>query len=322
MKKKDFFKFPKINMQKQYEALRAFYYEGKSAEEISKLFGYTKNGFYSLARDFTNCLKKTDNPMKKYFLESKPGPKPKDCEKELNNIILNLRKKYLSVSDIKAILNSREYNVSETYIYKIITKEGFARLPRRDFGVKNETFSNIKLEAPKSVLIDEKNDFFASFNLGILFFIPYIISYGIDKLIEKSNYPSTKTMPVLNSILSFLALKLLNIRRYTIDDLWCHDRGLGLFAGTNVLPKASWFSSYSHRVTRETNINFLKNLNKLWIKKGLLSDTANLDFVSVPYWGESSHLENNWSGSRHKALKSILAAIAHDPDSGFEIFNI
>ena len=120
----------------------------------------------------------------------------------------------------------------------------------------------------------------------------------------------------MNSILSFLALKLSNIRRYTTDDLWCMDRGLGLFAGLNVLPKAAWFTSYSHRITREMNLAFLKSLHKLWCEKGLLSDTANLDFVAVPYWGDDSHLENNWSGTRHQAMSSVLAALAEDPESG------
>ena len=94
------------------------------------------------------------------------------------------------------------------------------------------------------------------------------------------------------------------------------DRGAGLFAGLNVLPKAAWFSSYSHRVTREMNINFLKAMYQLWQKKRWLSDTINLDFVAVPYWGDDTTIENNWSGTRHKALPSILAAIAQEPDSG------
>ncbi len=47
-----------------------------------------------------------------------------------------------------------------------------------------------------------------------------------------------------------------------------------------------------------------------------MSDTANLDFTTLPYWGESSHLEKNWSGNRHQALSSILAVLAQDPDSG------
>jgi hypothetical protein len=48
----------------------------------------------------------------------------------------------------------------------------------------------------------------------------------------------------------------------------------------------------------------------------LLSDTANIDFTTIPYWGDDSHLENNWSGTRNKALASISAVLAQDPDSG------
>jgi hypothetical protein len=48
----------------------------------------------------------------------------------------------------------------------------------------------------------------------------------------------------------------------------------------------------------------------------LLEDTSNLDFTTIPYWGDDSHLENNWSGKRGKALSSMLAVLAHDPDTG------
>ena len=49
---------------------------------------------------------------------------------------------------------------------------------------------------------------------------------------------------------------------------------------------------------------------------GLLSDTANLDFTAIPYWGDEDPFENNWSGKRSKALISIQAVLAQDPDSG------
>jgi len=94
------------------------------------------------------------------------------------------------------------------------------------------------------------------------------------------------------------------------------DRGCGLFAGLNVLPKNAWFSSYSHMVTREVNLAFLKGLHQIWNANGLLTDTSNLDFTTIPYWGDDSHLENNWSGKRNKALSSMLAVLAQDPDSG------
>lgn len=64
------------------------------------------------------------------------------------------------------------------------------------------------------------------------------------------------------------------------------------------------------------NRNFLAHLHKLWLNKGLLGDTVNMDFTTIPYWGDGDHLENNWSGKRGKALESMLAVLTHDPDSG------
>lgn len=311
-----FFQKPQSATQKQYDALRSFFYDKKDADIVAAQFGYTLSSFYSLIRDFKKFLKDSDNPTKRFFVEFFPGKKTKKQDDVVDLIIL-LRKKYLSVSDIKSILDSQKKTVSETYIYKIIKREKFARLFRRSREVKHEVNSQVPILAPTASLLSKKEvEEFNTPSIGILFFIPYIVEFGIDKLIKKSSYPGTKTIPTLNSILSILALKLSNIRRYTADDLWCMDRGLGLFAGLNVLPKAAWYTSYSHRITREMNITFLKQLHELWAKAGMLSDTANLDFVTVPYWGDDSHLENNWSGTRHRALSSILAAISEDPDSG------
>jgi len=174
--------------------------------------------------------------------------------------------------------------------------------------------------APASERIRNEPCEFSSQLAGILIFLPVIKYYGIDKLIEESEYPQTKVIGRLSSILSFVALKLSDVERYSMDDAWCMDRGMGLFAGLNVLPKTAWFSSYSSGVTRQMNVSFLKRLRNLWREKELLSDTANLDFTSIPYWGDDDPFENNWSGKRAKALISIQAALAQDPDSGLLVY--
>ena len=156
---------------------------------------------------------------------------------------------------------------------------------------------------------------FKSGAAGILSLLPFLKEYRIDQLIASSGYPQTSTIDRTSSILSFIALKVCNIRRYNADDMWCMDRGLGLFSGLNVLPKAAWFSSCSHRVTAEMNLEFLKPMHNLWLDKGLLGGTSDLGFTTIPYWGDDSHLENNWP-KRGKALASMLAVQAHDPDTG------
>ncbi len=312
MKPIDFFSEPRTIAQKQYEALRMFYVEKKSAKEVAKNFGYTYRGFTTIASGFRKKLNEADG-IGLYFNEVKHGRK--ETSQHSKDIIINLRKKYYSVEDIKVVLDSKGFSISEKTIYNILYNQGFARLPRRQKFVK-QNLETSGLKAEKSTALSCEVESFKSSSAGILSLLPYIKKYGVDELIEGSNYPATKQISKLSSILCFVALKSSNARRYTADDLWCMDRGLGLFAGLNVLPKAAWFSSYSHRVTRKMNIDFLKSLHHKWQSIGLLGDTVNMDFTTIPYWGDSNHLENNWSGKRTKALAGMLAVLAQDPDSG------
>ncbi|NET38922.1 MAG: transposase [Cyanothece sp. SIO1E1] len=312
----EFFQSPQAIAHKQYEALRAFYVEGKAAAEVAQQFGYTLSAFYSLTRDFKQRLKEPE-PSQQFFVTVTRGRKPKDSNGQTEQLIITLRQKHLSVPDIKAILDSQNYDVSEGYIYKVIAQAGFERLTRRNKQTRDEALAAVTLAAPQSqMLVYTPETFNTQLGAGVLCLLPYLQANGIAQLIEQSQYPATHSLNRLSSILSFVALKLSNMRRYSADDLWCMDRGLGLFAGLNVLPKAAWFSSYSHRVTRQMNLAFLKSLHGLWQEQQLLSDTANLDFVTIPYWGQAPHLENNWSSNRNQSLSSILAVLAQDPDTG------
>jgi len=220
-----------------------------------------------------------------------------------------------SAEDIVGIANSKSYEISYGYVYNTLRAAGFARLPRRSDLLKKQ----LKLPALKAPVAEklawDKEKFFSS-HTGLFAFLPVIIRYGIHSIIEHSSYPFTRTISRMSSILCFLALKLSSVKRYSHDDLWCMDRGMGLFAGMNVLPKTAWYSSYSNRVDSAMNLSFLKELHKVWCSHDLLSDTSNLDFITIPYWGESDHLENNWSGKRGKALSSMLAILVQDPESG------
>ena len=316
MNPKAYFNAPVNVVQRQYEALRAFFTGESPAKDTAERFGYTLSAFYSLTRDFRKSLDDKD-PAKAFFAVRKAGRKPVDQVEIINPLIIALRKKYLSVPDIKAVLDVQGYRVSERYVYSVLQKDGFGRLPRRHLAIREKVSSSLKLDAPKSEALDFSPETFTAQNaLGVLFLLPYIQLYGIDQLIINSGYPETQALSKLSSILCFVALKLSNVRRYSTDDSWCMDRGLGLFAGLNVLPKTAWYTSYSDRVTRKMNRAFLKDLHNLWSQHGLLSDTANIDFTTIPYWGDDSHLENNWSGTRNKALASMLSVLAQDPASG------
>ena len=310
----DFFLQPKSVAHKQYEALRMYYVEMIPGKEVALRFGYTYRAFTSLVSSFREKLSR-DTSGSLFFVESSPGRKKSPETLGAKSVIVDMRKKYYSVPDIKVTLDGLGHSISEKNIYNIISAEGFSRLPRRTKLVKQQ-LDKVKIQAEKAAPLSFENETFKSANAGILMFLAMVKSFGIDRVIDKSNYPGTSVINKTSSVLSILALKLANRRRYSSDDTWCMDRGMGLFAGLNVLPKTAWYTSYSDRVTPEMNRAFLKQLHQLWLKHGLLEDTANLDFTTIPYWGDDSHLENNWSGKRGKALGSMLAVLAHDPDSG------
>jgi len=311
---KEYFSTNMFVIRKKYEALKSFYQDGLSAKTVAEQFGYTLSAFYSLARDFQKHLK--DAPDVDYFFKdtSLRIKRVKDAN-DVDAIIIALRKKSFALAEIKSILDAQNYTVSESYIYRVLKQDGFDRLPRRDASTKT-TMTPIALEAPRSVTLGFVPESFASTSLGMLTFLPSLHTLGLAQVIKTSSYPETTIISRFSSICAFLALKLTNVRRFSADDLWCMDRGLGLFAGLNVLPKTAWFTSYSYRVTRDMNLSFLRSVHHIWREKHLLGDTTNLDFTTIPYWGNDEHLEQNWSGKRRHALPSMLAILAHDPDSG------
>jgi len=312
---KDFFLTSKNIAHKQYEALRAYFVEKVSARTVAQRYGYTYRAFTTLITKFNKDLE-SGTADSLFFAERIHGRKKSKEIISSHEIIIQMRQTNHSVDEIKTLLDSKGYKISEKTIFNIIRQAGFPRLERRTKKEKQVLQVPI-LTADKSVQLDfRESENFKSNSGGILSLLPYIESYGIREIIEQTGFPGTKGISSLSSILSFVALKASNVRRYTADNIWCMDRGSGLFAGINVLPKAAWFTSYSHRVTSEMNKTLLKKLSKKWNELGLLSDTVNLDFTTIPYWGDSEHLENNWSGKRTKALPSMLAVLAQDSETG------
>ena len=321
----DYFSNPRLATHRQYLALRKFFVDGASADEAAQEFGYKPTAIYSFARNFKQRLKECQEAgggEDPFFQILRTGPKEVDRKGDDAQLVIEYRKKMLSIPEIEILMSGIGRPMSAGLIGDILQENGFTRMPKRDRATKEETYRNSGYaqlaEAPvsKIAMFNTIEPFVPSRGAGLLCFLPVIKKYGIDTLIEESMYPGTTKIPRLNAILCFLALKLSSFERYGHDDAWCMDRGLGMFAGLNVLPKTTWFSIYSDKVTRDMNAAFLKSCNRAWDANGLIGDTANMDFATVPYWGDPDTFERNWSGTRKKAIESIEAALAHDPDTG------
>lgn len=310
----NFFNNPTNTEQIRFEAIRAFFVDKLSDQQVAEKFGFTIAYFKKLKYHYTAEIKKGHNP---FFKQKKKGPKKRSTHQTIINQIVELRKKNYSVGDIKTVLDAKGHQISLQTIDNILKDQGFAPLPRRTRKERNSIQIPKKIKAPTSQKIQFQNEEFSSEkSAGILIFLPLIEKMGIIKAIQESNFPGTSVIDVVSSVMSFLALKLLGNQRLSHDQTWNLDRAPGLFAGLNVLPKNSTLSSYSYRVLRRQNKKFLIQLSRIFKDGELEQGEFNLDFKTIPHWGDASVLEKNWSGSRSKAIKSILALIAQDPDTG------
>ena len=111
----------------------------------------------------------------------------------------------------------------------------------------------------------------------------------------------------MSCLLSLLALKLLGTERYAHVGDHAFDPGLGLFAGLNVLPKCTALSTYAYSLD-EDHIHrlqsaFVQRVAQLGLYGG---PVVNLDFHTVPHFGDKSVLEKHWAGARNKTMKGAL----------------
>lgn len=308
-----YFTQPENPTQRHYEALKAFFCDKLSIQEVSNTFGLSELYFKKLRNQFTQALKKGINP---FFEHKKTGPKQRRTEQNVVDMVVTLRKQNYAITDIRVALHAKGHTLSLDTIHAVLKQEGFASLPKRTHQERVATQLPHKITPPKSVAWERKDELFSTERAaGVLVFLPLLESLGIIKAIEASNFPQTSQLSSLQMVLSFLVLKLMGNARWSHDSVWNMDRALGLFAGLNVLPKATTLSSYSYRVERTSTIILLKQLVTCF-KGEQENDEFNLDFKAIPHWGDESVLEKNWCGARSKAMKSILSLIVQCPNSG------
>ena len=79
------------------------------------------------------------------------------------------------------------------------------------------------------------------------------------------------------------------------------DEGLALFAGLNAIPKKSYLSEYSSRITHSHTTRLLAAFYQQVSQDDLFPGRSfNLDFHSVPYYGEHPVVERHFVSARKR----------------------
>src|SRR5438270_5944224 len=116
-----FFAEPSHPRQRQYEALRAFFVEGRPSHEVARAFGYTPGSFRVLCHQFRR------DPDPAFFASSAPPPRTSKS----HDLVVALRKRNYSIYEISETLKERKIELSPSGVRKVLEAEGFAPLPRR-----------------------------------------------------------------------------------------------------------------------------------------------------------------------------------------------
>ncbi len=310
---KSFFLAPKSPKHRQYEALRAYILDETPAADVAQRFGFTENSLYALAHDFRAGTLE-------FFPQRSPGPKDRRVTPYIRERIVEWRKNQLAAADITERLREENIDISPSTVERILKDAGFGKLPRRTAAQRGRTKKNTLLAQPAQNLdFEDLEPFHEDCQIaGLFVFLPYIIESGLMETLDSLPIPESKVIGKKQAFLSFLALKLMGGERFCHVRQYDHDAGFGVFAGLNRLPKPTYMGTYSCLVSaglcRQLQQEMVTRMTA-WDPSFFSGETINLDFHSIPHFGEKSEMEKVWCGARNKALKGANTFFVQDAET-------
>ena len=309
MSNEKYFLYPAHDWQRRYEALRASFVERLPAKIIAERFGYSASYIHLLRHQFIHGKIDFSEPVP----EGKTARRRVDSKIRLK--ICSWREHRLSAGEITQLLSEEGVELSVRTVERILAEEGFSKLPRRSRLKLGLTVKGTKVPSvSEAITISEVTGKHVGCEAaGVFLFAPFIEKLNISNIVKQAGLPGTKMIPATSYLLSFLALKLIGTERYAHMSDHGFDAGLGLFARLNVLPKCTAMSTYSYGLDSVNLLrlqkDFVKQANKLQLYD---SSIVNLDFHTVPHFGDESVLEKHWAGARNKKMKGALTLFAQD----------
>ena len=304
-----FFAEPRHPRHRLYEALRAYFLDGQAPKQVALAFGYSVGYFHLLCHHFRR------DPDPSFFLSPHPGPRSQPKKSAAHDLIIRLRKQNHSVYEISQALKERSCPLSPTAVREVLKAEGFAALPRR--------LDEERPDYPRPTIepVADVREFslaprtFSTRCGGLFLFVPDLVRLGLSQLAAKTRLPGSKLIPAAHALRACLALKLWSLERKSHVMALVADPGLALFAGLNAIPKKSYFSEYSTRLDHAQTTRLLASWHEQLSESRLFpGESFNLDFHSVPYYGEDPMVERHYVSQRSRRQPSILVFLAQDAD--------
>src|SRR6266568_619352 len=305
-----FFLQPRHPKQRQYEALRAYYVQGRSSQQAARAFGYSPGAFRVLCYSFLR------DPKPAFFLSPRTGPRSQPKKSAARSLVISLRKQNHSVYEISQALKEQKVPLSPTAVREVLKAEGFAALPRRlDEERPERPQPTVEPVADVRAFSLAPRKFFTRCG-GLFLFLPELARLDPGQLALAARLPGSKMIPPAHALRACLALKLWSIERKSHVMALVADEGLALFSGLNATPKKSYLSEYSCRITPRHTDRLLAAWHDQLAGCQLLDGSSfNLDFHSVPYYGQDPIIEKHYVSARSRSQPGMLVFLAQDEHS-------
>ena len=308
-----YFQQPLSARQKHYEAVRAVVVDQQSAETVAQRFGYTTTTVYSLVRD-------AKAGKLELFPSVSRGPQGPRTDPQIQQQMIAYRRQGLSCTEIAWRLADDGIQISARTVERLLKAAGFKKLPRRTNKALGRSVSNTLIAEPARPLNIAT---LAPFRVdcpvaGVFFFIPYIVESGLLEIVSQCQFPTSSRIGATQASLSILLLKLIGGKRLSHISHYDQEPGLGLFADLNRLPKATYMSTYSCGCRETQVLEFQAQLMRRFVQtypEFYSSEFINLDFHSIPHYGDESAMEKIWCGARGKTMKAANTVFAQDSQS-------
>ena len=302
-----FFAEPSHPRQRQYEALRAFFFEHRPSHEVARAFGYTPGSFRVMCHQFRR------DPDPQFFHSPSPGPRTQPHKSRAHDLVVALRKQNHSVYEISQALKEHGTPLSPTAVREVLREEGFAPLPRRGDEERLEHLG------PTAEAVADVREFalepgtqFTTRCGGLFLFLPDLVRLQLEQIAARAKLPGSKMIPASHALRCALALKLWSIERKSHVMAFVTDPGLALFCGLNAIPKKSFLCEYSSRIDHAHTTAMLAAWHRVAADHLFEASSFNLDFHSVPYYGDDPQVQRHFVSARSRAQPSVLAFLAQD----------
>jgi transposase len=283
--------------------------DGLPSSEVARRFGYSAGAFRVLCHAFRR------RELPEFFAATRPGRREQPKKSRAHDRVVALRKRNYSVYEISQVLKEQGMALSATAVREVLAAEGFAPLPRR---LDEERPARI---GPNAQAVANVGEFvlspreFTTRTGGLFLFIPDLVRLDSDAWAQAAKLPGSRMVPSAHALRASLALKLWAIERKSHVMALVADEGLALFCGLNAMPKKSFLSEYSSRITPQKVTRLLALWHAQVAGDVFTGASLNLDFHSVPYFGEHPLVESHYLAKRSRRQPSILVFLAQDADA-------